>query len=63
MSLHWTAKTVLHEASSFYLNSYLRHYDFFFLHYKLSIYLEEAQRLEAARQEAQKAWKGKSTIE
>ena len=55
MSLHWTAETVLHEAASFYLNPYLRHYDFFFLRYKLGIYLEEAQRLEAARQEAEKA--------
>ena len=52
-SLGWTAKRVLYEAPSFYLNPYLRHHDFFFLRFKLGIYLEEVHRVEAVRQEVQ----------
>jgi len=54
-SLRWTADTVLSEAPSFYLNPYLRHHNFFFLRFKLSIYLQEVQQLQTARQEAQAA--------
>jgi hypothetical protein len=54
-SLHWTADTVLSEAPSFYLNPYLRHHDFFFLRFKLGIYLQEVQRLQVVRQETQAA--------
>ena len=60
-SLGWRAETVLDEAPSFYLNPYLRHHDFFFLRFKLGMYLQEAQQLEAARQEAQKARGRRST--
>lgn len=49
-SLGWTAETVLHEATSFYLNPYLRHRDFYFLRYRLEMYLlEENQQQEQIR--------------
>jgi len=49
-SLGWTAETVLHEATSFYLNLYLHHRDFYFLWYRLEMYLlEEDQRQEQIR--------------
>lgn len=51
--LGWTAETVLQEASSFYLNPYLRHYDFYFLRYMLERYLiikrNQARELEEAQ--------------
>jgi len=51
LSLGWTAEAVLHEATSFYLNPYLRHRDFYFLRYKLDIHLQkEEQRQEQIRQ-------------
>ena len=42
--LGWTAETVFHEATSFYLNPYLCHRDFYFLRYRLEMYLLEEDR-------------------
>jgi len=53
-SLGWSAETVIHEASSFFVNPYLRHYDFYFLRYKLYLHCQEVQRRELAEEEARK---------
>jgi len=51
--LGWTAATILDEAPSFYLNPYLRHYDFNLLRYSLDSYLdgerERARQVEEQR--------------
>ncbi|KAF8951861.1 hypothetical protein BDZ97DRAFT_2004777 [Flammula alnicola] len=52
--LGWTAELVLQQAKSFYLNPYLRHYDFYFLRFLVDRHLQhEHQRQEAL--EAQRA--------
>jgi len=54
--LGWIAEKVLQEAPSFYLNPYLRHYDFYFLRYMLERYLitkrDQAREVEEARSRA-----------
>ncbi|KJA28252.1 hypothetical protein HYPSUDRAFT_129651 [Hypholoma sublateritium FD-334 SS-4] len=39
--LGWTSTTSLQEASSFYLNPYLRHYDFYFYRYMVDLHLQQ----------------------
>jgi hypothetical protein len=59
--LGWTAEKVLQEAPSFYLNPYLRHYDFYFLQYMLEKYLiikrNKVRELEEARSRASKHYR------
>jgi len=54
--LGWTAEKVIQEAALFYLNPYIRHYDFYFLQYRLERYLivkkNQAREVEEARSRA-----------
>jgi hypothetical protein len=49
--LGWTAATVHQEATAFYLNPYLRHYDFFFMRFLLDDFIDFQQEKEWERDE------------
>ena len=49
--LGWTAATVHQEATAFYLNPYLRHYDFFFMRFLLDDFINTLQEKEREREE------------
>lgn len=49
--LGWTAATVHQEATTFYLNPYLRHYDFFYMRFLLDDFLISQQEREREREE------------
>jgi hypothetical protein len=49
--LGWTAAKVHQEAKSFYLNPYLRHYDFYFMRFLLDDFLISQQEMEREREE------------
>lgn len=49
--LGWTAATVHEEATSFYINPYLRHYDFYLMRFLLDDFIITQQEKEQERQE------------
>ena len=49
--LGWTAATVHQEATAFYLNPYLRHYDFYFMRFLLDDFIISQQEKEREREE------------
>ena len=51
IDLGWTAATVHQEATTLYLNPYLRHYDFFFLRFLHDDFIISQQEKEREREE------------
>ncbi|PPQ82936.1 hypothetical protein CVT26_004943 [Gymnopilus dilepis] len=60
----WSSESVLEQASSFYLNPYLRHYDFYYLRYRVDLHIQREQdrqdALEEQRARARAATRGRN---
>ncbi|PPQ76233.1 hypothetical protein CVT24_009444 [Panaeolus cyanescens] len=55
LDLQWTPEHVLEEAGMFYLNPYLRHFDFYFLRYLVDLQMER-KRAQRKEQEDRIRW-------